>query len=112
MIISHGVYGKWRMRQFEDKVRRMHESGEFFDRVEPVYVGRAPGRMDLMGGNVDYTGGLVFEMPIREATWAGAQLRDDSRIVLRNPQMRDRRFPRESPSDAEFGPPIRIRPAL
>ncbi len=26
----------------------------------PVYISRAPGRLDLMGGNVDYTGGLVF----------------------------------------------------
>ncbi|HKT12690.1 MAG TPA: galactokinase family protein [Terriglobia bacterium] len=77
------------MCQFKDKVRRMHESGGFFDRAEPVCIGRAPGRMDLMGGNVDYTGGLVFEMTIREATWAGAQLRHDSRIVLRNPQMRE-----------------------
>ena len=75
------------MSQFEEKVRRMHESGEFFDRAEPACIGRAPGRMDLMGGNVDYTGGLVFEMTIREATWAAAQLRNDNRIVLRNPQM-------------------------
>jgi galactokinase len=75
------------MGQFEEKVRVMYKSGEFFDRGQPVYIGRAPGRMDLMGGNVDYTGGLVFEMTIREATWAAAQLRKDNRIVFRNPQM-------------------------
>ena len=40
-----------------------------------------------MGGNVDYTGGLVFEATIREATWAAAQLRSDDHIVLLNPQM-------------------------
>jgi galactokinase len=77
------------MCQFEKKVREMRKSGEFFDRNRPVYVGRAPGRMDLMGGNVDYTGGLVFEMTIREATWAALQLRDDDHIVLLNPQMQD-----------------------
>ena len=49
------------MPQFEEKVRTMYRSGEFFDREHPVYIGRAPGRMDLMGGNVDYTGGWVFE---------------------------------------------------
>jgi galactokinase len=77
------------MRQFEERVTAMRGSGEFFDRDRPVYIGRAPGRMDLMGGNVDYTGGLVFEMTIREATWAAAQLRDDERIVFLNPQMRE-----------------------
>jgi hypothetical protein len=29
--------------------------------VKRRYVGRAPGRLDLMGGNGNYTGGLVFE---------------------------------------------------
>jgi L-arabinokinase len=42
-----------------------------------------------MGGNVDYTGGLVFESTIREATWAAAQRRDDQRIVFLNPQMKE-----------------------
>ncbi len=47
-----------------------------------VYIGRSPGRLDLMGGNVDYTGGLVFEATIREATWAAVQLRTDGRILF------------------------------
>jgi len=41
-----------------------------------------------MGGNVDYTGGLVFESTIREATWAAVQRRTDGRIVFWNPQMK------------------------
>ena len=40
-----------------------------------------------MGGNVDYTGGLVFEATIREATWAAVQLRADDRHLFWNPQM-------------------------
>jgi L-arabinokinase len=40
-----------------------------------------------MGGNVDYTGGLVFQATIREATWAAAQKREDDRIAFWNPQM-------------------------
>ena len=40
-----------------------------------------------MGGNDDYTGGMVFEATIREATWAAAQARSDRAIVLVNPQM-------------------------
>ena len=42
-----------------------------------------------MGGNVDYTGGLVFEATIREATSAAVQVRADERICFWNPQMAD-----------------------
>lgn len=52
-----------------------------------MHVCRAPGRLDLIGGNGDYVGGMVFEATIREATWAVIRLREDDRIVLRNPQM-------------------------
>ena len=65
----------------------MRGSGQFFSATLPVYISRAPGRLDLMGGNVDYTGGLVFQRTIAEATWAAAQIRNDRRIVLWNPQM-------------------------
>jgi L-arabinokinase len=75
------------MSYFESEVSQLLRSGTFFSSAKPVYVSRAPGRLDLMGGNVDYTGGLVFQATIREATWAAAQLRDDSRIVFWNPQM-------------------------
>jgi L-arabinokinase len=65
----------------------MRGKEQFFSEQSPIYISRAPGRLDLMGGNVDYTGGLVFQSTIREATWAAAQRRDDSRIVFLNPQM-------------------------
>ena len=55
-----------------------------------VWMGRAPGRLDLMGGNVDYTGGLVFQATIREATWAVVERREDDRILLHNPQVSER----------------------
>jgi L-arabinokinase len=69
---------------FEDTVQALLRSRELFRDGCAVFVARAPGRLDLMGGNDDYTGGLVFEMTIREATWCAAQLRDDDRLVLRN----------------------------
>jgi galactokinase len=34
----------------------------------PVFVARAPGRLDVMGGIADYSGALVLQWPIREAT--------------------------------------------
>jgi L-arabinokinase len=47
------------------------------DGAPPVHVARAPGRLDVFGGIIDYSGGLVAEMPIAQAAVAGAQ-RDDA----------------------------------
>jgi L-arabinokinase len=47
--------------------RRLFEPGG------PVSVARAPGRLDVMGGIADYSGSLVLERPIAEATWAAAR---------------------------------------
>lgn len=77
---------------FEAKVSDLHKEGSYFSPSLPVYISRAPGRLDLMGGNVDYTGGLVFQATIREATWAAVQLRKDNLIVFWNPQMREQEW--------------------
>ncbi len=71
------------MSSFEERVRSL----PLFARDRAIVLARAPGRMDVMGGNVDYTGGLVFQATIREATRAAAQPRTDGRIVLENPQL-------------------------
>ena len=44
-----------------------------FERGASISVSRAPGRLDVMGGIADYSGSLVLERPIAEATWAAAQ---------------------------------------
>jgi L-arabinokinase len=44
-----------------------------FDPGRDVIVTRAPGRLDVMGGIADYSGSLVLEMPIAEATFAAIQ---------------------------------------
>jgi len=74
---------------FESSVSKIRGPGQFFSSSSPIYISRAPGRLDLMGGNVDYTGGLVFESTIREATQAAAQRRNDGKIVFWNPQMKE-----------------------
>jgi galactokinase len=76
------------MKQFDQTVYELCRSSAFFSKSRPLYISRAPGRLDLMGGNVDYTGGLVFQATIREATWAAVQRRDDEAIVFWNPQMK------------------------
>jgi L-arabinokinase len=78
------------MTPFEKQVASLRGDGKFFAAGRPIFIGRCPGRLDLMGGNVDYTGGLVFQATIREATWGAVQLRDDRRVVFWNPQMAER----------------------
>lgn len=78
------------MTAFEAQVANLRAAGNFFTAGRPIFISRCPGRLDLMGGNVDYTGGLVFEATIREATWGAVQLRDDRRVVFWNPQMAER----------------------
>ena len=74
---------------FVDNVKTLKKSSSFFLSTEPVYISRSPGRLDLMGGNDDYTGGLVFESTIREATFAAAQIRQDQTIELNNSTITD-----------------------
>ncbi|MBA4383521.1 MAG: galactokinase [Anaerolinea sp.] len=64
-------------------------NGQIFEPGKPIFINRAPGRLDLMGGNDDYTGGLVFETTIAEATFFAAQSRVDSHFVLHNPSVHD-----------------------
>ena len=49
------------------------ELRDFFDTEIPIFITRAPGRLDIMGGIADYSGSLVLEMPIAEATHSALQ---------------------------------------
>jgi galactokinase len=53
-----------------------------FDSTRPVTIARAPGRLDVMGGIADYSGSLVLQRPIAEATFAAAQPNADSSIHI------------------------------
>lgn len=55
---------------------------DFFDPQKEVFITRAPGRLDVMGGIADYSGSLVLEMPIREATLAAIQRTSESTIKI------------------------------
>jgi galactokinase len=58
----------------------MRECREFFDDDAELWLSRAPGRLDLMGGIADYSGSLVLELPIAEAAFVALQ-RDASRKI-------------------------------
>ncbi len=72
------------LKRFEQAISGLMRDG-FFQRGIDILVSRAPGRLDLMGGNDDYTGGLVFETTIREATYVAVQPRRDEKVVFYNP---------------------------
>jgi galactokinase len=44
-----------------------------FDTGVSIAVARAPGRLDVMGGIADYSGSLVLQRPIAEATFTAVQ---------------------------------------
>ena len=62
--------------------RSRPELHDHFDRESDIFVTRAPGRLDIMGGIADYSGSLVLEMPIKEATFAAIQASNDTKIRI------------------------------
>ena len=51
----------------------LEEVRQLFSPHREVVIARAPGRLDVMGGIADYSGSLVLQWPIREATLAAVQ---------------------------------------
>ena len=56
-------------------------SGLFAPQPELV-VTRAPGRLDVMGGIADYSGSMVLELPIREATFVALQRNTELKLQI------------------------------
>lgn len=55
--------------------------GLLFEEGELLHITRAPGRLDVMGGFSDYSGGLVLQLPIEEACFAAGQLNHSSNLL-------------------------------
>lgn len=53
-----------------------------FVRDRPIRVGRAPGRLDVMGGSADYTGSLVCELTLDRAATVALQGRADRQVQV------------------------------
>ncbi|XP_016515523.2 L-arabinokinase isoform X1 [Nicotiana tabacum] len=53
-----------------------------FNWEEEIFVSRAPGRLDVMGGIADYSGSLVLQMPTREACHVAIQRNHPSKQKL------------------------------
>lgn len=70
-----------------DRLRRLPAHDDptlrtLFARQSPIFVARAPGRLDVMGGIGDYSGSLVLEMPIAEAAFAAVQHSNEPGLLL------------------------------
>ena len=69
---------QWRL--FEQSVQTTY--AEFFDATGPIVGARAPGRLDVLGGVADYSGSIVLEMPLAQATCVAWQWRDDRELRI------------------------------
>jgi L-arabinokinase len=82
---------------------------EFFDTAGELIVTRAPGRLDLMGGIGDYSGSLVLELPISNATHVALQLREGRTLGVVSLPVgagRPRRFEMPLSDFTESGRPV------
>ncbi len=70
-----------REREIEQFMRRVRSSG-LLDPKAAVIVSRAPGRLDVMGGIADYSGSLVLQQTIHEATFVALQRVSGTTITI------------------------------
>lgn len=56
-----------------------------FDPGREIIVTRAPGRLDVLGGIADYSGAMVLEWPLREATLCALQVDPEPRVRVVSP---------------------------
>ncbi|MCY7353469.1 MAG: hypothetical protein LH606_22890 [Cytophagaceae bacterium] len=54
----------------------------FFTDTQVIAEGRAPGRLDVMGGIADYSGSLVLQMPLTESTTVQVAFRADALLRI------------------------------
>jgi len=73
--------GAW-LAGFEDYAG--HGADGFFAPGRVITVGRAPARIDCMGGIADYSGSVVFEGTLSRAAVVGFQLREDRLVRVRS----------------------------
>ncbi|KAK9097688.1 hypothetical protein Syun_024733 [Stephania yunnanensis] len=64
------------------KMRERMAAAGLFNWEDEIFVTRAPGRLDVMGGIADYSGSLVLQLPIREACHVAVQRTNPSRQKL------------------------------
>ena len=78
-IVSGDTHGLDDVSSFFETINRTET---LFESRSELMIARAPGRLDVMGGIADYSGSLVLELPISEATFVALQKDDSRRLRL------------------------------
>src|SRR5215207_1591475 len=60
----------------------LSKRADHFEPQSEITIARAPGRLDVMGGIADYSGSLVLELPIAEATFVALQKDETRRLSI------------------------------
>ena len=55
---------------------------QYFSTDSALYIARAPGRLDVMGGIADYSGALVLQLPLARSTFAILQRQAEARCDI------------------------------
>ncbi len=58
--------------------------GGVFAPARPIFLARAPGRLDILGGICEVAGAAVLQQPLADAVIVAVQPRIDRRILIRN----------------------------
>lgn len=77
------------MLEAEDRTDLLVAAFERHTGALPTVLGRAPGRVNLMGEHTDYNAGLVLPVALPHGTRAAARSRDDGRVRLLSLQQDD-----------------------
>ncbi|MBS1796221.1 MAG: GHMP kinase [Acidobacteria bacterium] len=87
-------------------IRLLESETDFLVPEDEIFVARAPGRLDVMGGIADYCGSLVLEMPTAEATFAALRKIDEPVLRIVSGEAETRRY--EMPLDvfSKNGAPV------
>ncbi|KAK1275670.1 L-arabinokinase [Acorus gramineus] len=99
--LSRGVYSglSAEKRQLRDRIA----AAGLFNWEEEIFVARAPGRLDVMGGIADYSGSLVLQMPIREACHVAVQRNHPSKHKLWKHALARQNAKRQGPTPVSYG---------
>ena len=86
-VIKNGSHNPPDLQNFIDIINKLDqhkilEARSLFTKMNEIILTRAPGRMDVMGGIADYSGSLVLQKTIREATFAAIQKSSTPKINI------------------------------
>ncbi|MBN1541897.1 GHMP kinase [candidate division KSB1 bacterium] len=70
------------LKHFLSRIKR--DFGGILAPQREITIARAPARLDIMGGIADYSGSIVVESTLQEATLVAVQKRTDQRILIKS----------------------------